>query len=76
MSHRPIHAPVYDGEVQLSAISLSTEAESGAVGRDLGVLPARSHQPPHFRTLPSWHVAYVHPALPPVHHPWPRTSPA
>jgi hypothetical protein len=76
MHHRPIFAPSHPCEVQLSATAISTNAESGAVARDFGLINARSHQPPHFRTLPRWHVAYVHPALPPVHHPWPRTSPA
>jgi hypothetical protein len=43
---RPIFAPQHPREVQLSTTVLTTAAESGAVGRDLGLLPARQHQLP------------------------------
>lgn len=45
MFSRPIHSSVNPNEVQLSATSLSTAAESGAVARDLGYLPARQTTP-------------------------------
>lgn len=42
----PIHIAVHSHEIQLSTTALSRAAESGAVGRDLGFLPARFLQPP------------------------------
>lgn len=51
---RPIHAPSHPREVQLSATSLSTAAESGAVARDLGYLPSRQTTPPQTGTLQGW----------------------
>jgi hypothetical protein len=38
--------PTLDREIPLSTIALSTAAESGDLSRDLGLIPARSHQPP------------------------------
>jgi len=43
--HRPIRIPSHPREVQLSATTLTTAAESGAVARDLGYLPARQTTP-------------------------------
>jgi hypothetical protein len=43
---RPIHVSHHDREVQLSAQPLTAAAESGAVARDLGYLPARQTTPP------------------------------
>ena len=48
----PIHVPFHPHEVQLSTTVLSTAAESGAVGRDLGYLPARTQQAPE--TMTGW----------------------
>jgi len=46
-----------------------TEA-SGILSREFGLSPQRHHSPGR-RTLPKWHVAYVHDPLPPTHHPLP-----
>lgn len=45
MFSRPIHSPSHPRESQLSATSLSAAAESGAVARGLGYLPARQTCP-------------------------------
>lgn len=58
---RPIFAPHHNTEVQLSATALRPREESGDIAREAGLLPARQHQLPRERTLPSWHVAYIHP---------------
>ena len=38
---------------------LTTREESGEIARELGMLPARQHNPGR-RALPHWHVAYAH----------------
>ncbi len=43
---RLIYTPSHHHEVQLSAQPLTAAAESGAVARDLGYLPARQTTPP------------------------------
>jgi hypothetical protein len=43
---RPIFAPRHDREVQLSATTLTTAAESGEISRSLGLLPQRQQQIP------------------------------
>jgi hypothetical protein len=52
--YRPIHIPSHPREVQLSATTLTTAAESGAVARDLGFMPSRQTTPPQAGTLQGW----------------------
>jgi hypothetical protein len=61
-------------ELPLSSVDLSPTEACGDTLHRYGLIAERQHQPPHRRTLPRWHVAYVHPALPPAHHPWPRSA--
>ena len=57
---RPNHTPTNPHERQLSAIRLSTAAESGEVGRDLEFLPLRQVMPPQETSIQPWSVRYVH----------------
>ncbi len=50
----PIHIQPHQHEVQLSAVALSTAAESGEVARGLGYLPARALQPPVEVIVAGW----------------------
>jgi hypothetical protein len=51
-------------EVPLSSVVLSPAAESGAIARNIGFLPARTHQSPREANPPPWSVRFVHPPLP------------
>ena len=57
----PVHQPCSPCERQLSAVTLSPAAESGAVARDLGFLPARQHTAPSRREIGPASVLYVWP---------------
>jgi len=43
---RPIRSLIRPREEQLSAVALTSAAESGSVARDLGYLPSRQTTPP------------------------------
>lgn len=58
---RPIHIRSHPDERQLSVMSLSAAAESGAVARDLGYLPARQLTPPARRVHSPSSIFYVWP---------------
>jgi hypothetical protein len=61
---RPIHIPCSPREQQLSATALSAAAESGAVARDLGFIPARQTTAPARREISPSSVLFVWPAPP------------
>ena len=58
---RPIYIRSNPHEQQLSVVSLSAAAESGAVGRDIGYLPARQLTPPSRRVCSPASVFYIWP---------------
>jgi hypothetical protein len=64
---------VHIQEVQLSAIRLTPSEEAGLTSRTYGLIPSRSHQPPHNRAQSPASVFFVWPE-PSRHHPVARSA--
>jgi hypothetical protein len=64
---------MHPNEIQLSALNLSSDAESGDVGRAIGFLPPRQHRMPVRRVVDHRSVLYAWPS-PSQHHPLPPRS--
>ena len=61
MSSHP-HISAHSREIPLSSVTLSAAAESGAVARDLGFIPARQTTAPVRREISPASVLYIWPA--------------